>query len=689
MDIEKNSSIAGQTISFIPETPLKKNDVLFAGALAVVVTLFALQFSFAYGRLLIPLAYDDLSYFIDAIERVRMLYMNGVGAVVRDYIHHPPHAPLSAGLASLGFLLFGTQNWAPYAANCLLLFILLLFVSRLTSDLPALHRALILLFVCTVPVSIMAVIEFRPDFGAALFTSMGIIWTLGRPIHSADRRHLLASGALFGIALLAKPSIFPFTVFIWGCSIAAGILCEMWTNRSFRIPAGTVRNGLLNIAAGATVSLVYFAFAFREIVEYVRTVVFSSKSDLWVLHGGIGEQLRFYIFGGSGRQFLGGHAWLLLGGITLCSAVVFATARKNFSIRWLALIVLLGLTYAFPTANRVKSQFFGMTFQTLLPLCGVLSLRYAVARLGGKGLPTVARLAVPVAVFVGGALLMMPLFPFWGARGTAAIEEEWHLWQINTELLHLLEKYSDGKETRIFLTAAGAVNSGTLQWAAAKETGLRQFISTSDLGWDSDLRLYRERIANSDLVVAAEPGVLGVWQHLPSVKCISETFRMVAESPDFMEVGRVPDGAGKNYRVYKRIAAFAFLGWKDAGGFLPSESPYFLPPRPPLARSAVRWACGPESRLQLDGVKAGHLKLNISCRADAGQVMTIRYGGVALKKALFSDSNRFIDIAVEFDAKNGDDLLHFEFTKWESKPQSRPLAAVFKRLQILDGGTAR
>lgn len=684
MDIKENGSTAQSPLSFLPEQRLKGNDISLIGALTFLVTLFALQFSFLHGRLATPLAYDDLSYFIDAVERVRMLFTNGLGTVVRDYVHNTPHAPLSAGLASLGFLLFGTHEWAPYAANSILLFIFLLFVARLTSDLPVLHRALILLFVCTIPLSIMAVIEFRPDFGAALFTSMGIVWTLGRPIHSADRRHLLASGTLFGIALLAKPSVFPLTLFLWGCSIAAGILCEMWTNGSFRIPKGTIPNGLLNIASGLSVSLVYFAFAFREIVDYVRMVVFSSKSDLWTLPGGVGEQLRFYVFGGSGREFLGNHAQasLLLGVTVLCSLLVFAKVRRNFSIRWLALIALLILTYAIPTLNKVKSQFFGITFQTLLPVCSVLSLRYTTGWLREKGFPVWTRTALLGVTLVGSALLMMPLVPSWGGtRGTPATDEEWRMWRLNSEMMHLLEKYSDGKETRIFLTTTGSINSDTLQWAAARETGLRRFLSPRDMGWDSDLRLHQGAIANSDLVVAADPGVAGVYEHLPSARLIGETLRMVAGSPDFVEMERLPDGKGRNYYIFKNIATATFWGWKDAGGFLPLEGPY-----PKWSLQKMRWACGPESRIRLDRIKTGHLKLNASCKSQAGQEMTIRYGGEVLKKVVFTDPNRFIDFNVEFDGKSGDDLILFEFTMWKSQSPTRQPAVLFKQLKILNEG---
>ena len=88
--------------------------VLIAGGL---FTAFALQWSFQNGRLTRDPSFDDVVYFVDGLERVRVLYDHGFEGLFRDLWKNPPHSPWSTGLASLSFLLLGAHDWVPYLAN--------------------------------------------------------------------------------------------------------------------------------------------------------------------------------------------------------------------------------------------------------------------------------------------------------------------------------------------------------------------------------------------------------------------------------------------------------------------------------------------------------------------------------------------------------------------------------------------
>src|SRR5437763_5515397 len=83
-------------------------------AFATVLTLLILQYSFNHGRLILYPTYDDCGYMVDGLMRVQMFYDYGWLGVGVQYLAYPPHSPYSTFMASLGFALFGSHDWAPY-----------------------------------------------------------------------------------------------------------------------------------------------------------------------------------------------------------------------------------------------------------------------------------------------------------------------------------------------------------------------------------------------------------------------------------------------------------------------------------------------------------------------------------------------------------------------------------------------
>ena len=48
-----------------------------------------------YGHLAIPPPYDDVTYFVDAMERVRIFFNQGLYGFILSLVRNPPHAPYS------------------------------------------------------------------------------------------------------------------------------------------------------------------------------------------------------------------------------------------------------------------------------------------------------------------------------------------------------------------------------------------------------------------------------------------------------------------------------------------------------------------------------------------------------------------------------------------------------------------
>src|SRR5687768_5437288 len=109
----------------LPGRPVRQSRALRMGvcaALAVLFTLVILRYSFRHGRLLLFPTFDDVGYFSEGVERLQILYDEGFRGLLGNYRHVAPHSPYSVYLAMLAFMVFGIHDWAPYAANALLLF---------------------------------------------------------------------------------------------------------------------------------------------------------------------------------------------------------------------------------------------------------------------------------------------------------------------------------------------------------------------------------------------------------------------------------------------------------------------------------------------------------------------------------------------------------------------------------------
>src|ERR1700677_2319857 len=87
--------------------------------LLLLKTAVLLSNSYVYGRLAMPPLYDDVSYFVDAMERVDVFRAAGLRGVIAGIISSPPHSPYSTLAALAGFLVSGGARPAPYVMNAL------------------------------------------------------------------------------------------------------------------------------------------------------------------------------------------------------------------------------------------------------------------------------------------------------------------------------------------------------------------------------------------------------------------------------------------------------------------------------------------------------------------------------------------------------------------------------------------
>jgi len=195
--------------------------------IAVVFTSAIVQYSLRDGRLVIPPSFDDVGYMADGATRLCNFYQMGALPAFQNYVQDPPHSPYSTLLATAAFAVFGIRDWAPYAANGLLILAYLAFADHLLRGLPIWQKLLATVVLLSVPISAMAVHEFRPDHASALLIVLGGILILERPFITASWRRLLTIGAIFGLALLTKTPTFPATLAMMFGTLFLGVAADL------------------------------------------------------------------------------------------------------------------------------------------------------------------------------------------------------------------------------------------------------------------------------------------------------------------------------------------------------------------------------------------------------------------------------------------------------------------------------
>jgi hypothetical protein len=638
--------------------------VLLCGALALAFTLLILQYSFRHGKLLVPLVYDDVGYFLDALTRLDAFHAGGIIALARAHVADPPHAPFATYLALGSFALLGVQEWAPYAGNVVIVWTLLAFVEHRYRDFPLRWRMVLLLFVLTIPVAGAAIFEFRPDIACGLLTAAGVVMTLDRPFITASPRHQAVAGACFGLALLVKPAIFGLTIVLAGVSLALATLSDLRAHSHGR--RAIFRSYLAFALPAVIVPLPHLVLTWRYYLDYVHVALFAATKPIEAWPGNWLVQLRYYVDGPGGRQMLGGHVYLLLALLLAGAALRLLRVGTDDRLRLAARLVVLLVSLLIPALNPVKQGFFGVTFAILLALLALEELRES-ARDGSFGWGSGA--TALILLTAGACGFRWP--PRQGDPGTPATTTRN---RVVREIYRSVAEDGLRRDLHVVLTTVGRVNPEYLEFLARKEG--RKGDKFVALGFEDGPDQVRKAFDGADFVVASEPGNSESYSLLPTGRIEGATLRLVASRPDFVQRAVIPTLGGKSYFVFERVRPF--FGWRAVEGLLPEEGPY---PRKGLP--VVRWGCGPSSRLSVVEGVGGARKVILDGRSDLpGQVVTCQLDGVEIGRHIFAEAGRFEVWEIPLRLSPGAHLLELAYAI--SDPGAGPRRAVlYRKLQIM------
>jgi hypothetical protein len=649
---------------------LNRQEMLVAIVLWILLTMYSIGYSYARGNLAIPIGYSDSAYFLDGYTRLQQFYAHGLPGVAKGYVLDTPHAPISSLLACLGFVLFGVHDVSPYLLNSVIAFVFLVYALKFfRTSIPA-FRWVVLAYVCSVPLTPMGIIEFRPDFAASLFLALGILTTISEPFVDARPAHLAMGGAFFGLSIFSKPTFVPFIVFIWGCSIAAAVLTDFFSVAPQRNVRRAVRSAAIHGTALAAVALLDLAFGWRNILAEIRFVLFSHHTKVWTanLRGNPLSKALYYLTGPGGKQMLGGQLWVLL---ALIGIALFTLPQKSREarLRWISLLALMSISYAFFSVSIAKTPFWALSFQILMVFAALAGLEIILDLIAKNGLSPSAPCAVAAALALLGLYFLQPMYPIRGIRGTAHTDFNW---DAHDRIIEIIAAQRDRSPVLVYISAMGIVNGESLQWMSIKR-GLNAKITGDPLSHKIEKHLKTMRAA--DVVVAPEPGIGAVYSLLPSARITGEILRAVKDDAHFVQTDQIPAPDGKYLYVFVNNP---FRGWTAKSGMGAVEGPY---PEAHLPR--VRWALGGETRIAPEGLKPGLVTISGSALSHiSNQQMTLRVGQNFAGTVAFPKTNQFADFTFSTTLENASEPIILSCSMWDHTDPKRPMAVLFQSLII-------
>lgn len=506
---------------------------------AAVFTVIMLNWSLNRGRLVFHPQYDDVQYISEGLTLRDHLYAEGWKGFVTDWKARPHHTPLYRTMAAVGFLLFGTYDWAPYATGGFLIFAMLMFLDRLLLPAPRLVRWGAMVFALFVPLSQLTVTEFRPDVPNGLLTAMAIVLLLG-PAYGR-RTGGWMGGVCFAAALLMKPPAVPNTVCLVGAATVVGIAAgwvldrEYWTPRHMGRRIGEVLLPAVVLAGW------YYVLRFDHVYDYIYRNMFGEHKYLWEARITLKEHLTYYLFGEGtgGGVMLGRQLWVLAAAVVVSIILTLIDRRREWIVRLLAFSVLLVGAYLIPTLAAVKWPFFGTNFQWLLLFSALLPLRGLLCEPVAPWLKRITPWLTGVFLL---AAIAMGQFPTpWSTRGVFVDVRNQSVIDVYQEVRRL----SNGRKARVVLTTVGYLNKDILDYLAAKDSDTSVTYYSQHM--NGDLKLFNKEFDKADIVIAAGLDNLDVSGGFASSAIRDKTLKLIQSREDFTMTRRIISPFGPYY----------------------------------------------------------------------------------------------------------------------------------------------
>ena len=539
----------------------RRDNLIIWLLMSIVFSCLVINQSLRQGQLALPPTYDDIVYFTDALSRLNILYDHGIKALAENLIESPPHAPLATLVPLIGFSIFGVHNWAPPVINGVFVLFLLILLDSLAQGVSRAGKILIGMIALSWPVTGQLVIECRPDLAWGLITAAFTILSLRKQSKvTSSKKNSIIIGILIGFSLLAKPSIFPITLFAALASLFVAFVIDINQSDFKHRRRSALASNLRCLVVALAIALPYYVAAHKQIYAYIYEVVFSSNASMWDPNAELtlADHLSYYLTSASGQIAMGKwvYAWFLL--IAVCTAALLYKKdwrRLASSIPlWCGFVVL----YLLVTVPKLKMNFFGASlyFYILCTFALLVAEVYKALRSSRYGYNMSYTFIIVIALF-GVGQFQWPWYHISKQTGVLSSEVQYRRSAIESLYNDILQNQKDNrirneKPLSVFFTTSNKFfNSFTLRFYLAKGNVANE---TRDLYLSDNIPLFIQSINSSDYVVAFNESNTDTFPWLPSSKIQGQVLRILRSDPNLRLIRTYTDPYGSNQ---------AFLFWRE------------------------------------------------------------------------------------------------------------------------------
>ena len=532
----------------------------------MVMTWMTIDASMRLGRLRGYATVDNVISFARGAEWVRVVERGGVVGLVKEYVERPPHAPYSTVSAFVGFEVLGVRDVSAHVMAGVILATgfgavwVLAGGSRVRGWRELMTACVLLMAAACVPIWAWSVEVLKPDLFAGVVSAIGMAACVGQPQKKRGLHAWFGIGAIFGVALWAKPSVFPQTLFFLG---AAGVI-RVGAEIAMGAPVALRRRcvEMMCLLGGAVViALPHYALALPQEVKYIIDNVFGERRSIWAFRGSVWEHGVFYlVHPRGGGMLLGWPGWALGIGAVISGyvAVRRGGAGRVYALAWAG---LLGAAYLPPMVNPMKIPQFAAGFQFLVVFAGVMGLAYLgrIARGAGGWRERVgAGLVVGAAVGVCVGTFAWPFdrTPEEPERRVARVEQTRERVRVVESVYALVreaaERRGRGETTRVVIAGSlGEVNHHLLTYWGVRDGVELKCCMIRRLVDDAE---FERRLAGADVVVANEGGTGMVYVRKAHEGMNEALIARMRRRDEWRKVGRVVVEENRRaFEVFERV----------------------------------------------------------------------------------------------------------------------------------------
>lgn len=356
--------------------------IIFILLVSSVFVRWSLTESSRHGRLATAPNYDDVTYFYSGAAVLQSLR----GGHIVQTLTGPLHSPYSILLAAASFAVWGGRDWAPYAANVVVVVCYLGGLAYFLRRLPIGVQMGLLLVFLGLPFATMAVVEFRPDIMWATLVGFAAIYQVSASGLFSSRIEALSLGFLYGTAMMVKPSTFLMTTAVIGLGGLLRTLRGAWSGK-LRVSSFLVWLALF-LLSFLLMAGPYYLLHFKDIWSYFYDNGFGKQKDIWLSNLTLFEHLCYYIDSKNASPSNLGR-WrlpiLLFLGVYLSHRLLGTRESERRAI-FVSLAAVVTATWLAMSLFEVKSELIGGAFygtlifatayllaDILRPICRLLS----------------------------------------------------------------------------------------------------------------------------------------------------------------------------------------------------------------------------------------------------------------------------------------------------------------------------